>query len=126
MAGVAGVVGLADVGEPGRSLKLVRRGSLSMLGLNMRGNERRFSSELEVSDDERGQSRADMETARMLGEQKVGFEARTGVDEWLGVSDVNSRVATQTPEMIIKCRSASSVSIGSFAVRLSMKESTSV
>lgn len=126
MVGVAGVVGLAGVGEAGTCLKLVRRGSLSILGLNMRGNERRFSSEVEVSDDERGQSRADMETVRMLGDGKVAFEARTGVDEWLGVSDANSRVATQTPEMIIKCRSASSVSMGSFAVRLSIKESTSV
>jgi len=121
MVVVAGVVG-----EAGTSLKLMRRGSLSILGLNMRGNERRFSSAVEGSDDERGESRADMETVRMLEERKVAFEARTGVAEWLGVSDANSRVATHTPEMIIKCRSASSVSIGSFAVRLSIKESASV
>lgn len=126
VAGVAGVMGLADVGEAGTSLKLARRGSFSILGLNMRGNERRFSSELEAGDGERGQSRADMETVRTLGERKMAFEPRTGVEDWLGGSAVNSRVATQTPEMRIKCRRASSVSMGSFAVRLSMKVSTSI
>lgn len=126
VSGTAGVMGLADVGEAGISLKLARRGSFSILGLNIRGNERRFSSEVEIGDGERGHSRADMETVRTLGERKMAFEPRTGVDDWLGGSAVNSRVATQTPEMRIKCRRASSVTMGSFAVRLSIKVSTSI
>jgi hypothetical protein len=60
--GEAFTVVLVEAGEGGASVCAWER--RSMLGLNMRGIERRFSSTVEAGDGERGQSRADMEQLR--------------------------------------------------------------
>jgi hypothetical protein len=93
-----------------------------MLGLNIRENERRLSSTVEVGDGDRGSSITDMETARLLGGRKVADRAKVGVNGWLKVSDPNSFDATQTPDTRMNCRSASSVSMGSFPLTLSRNE----
>lgn len=113
---------LVEAGEAGASVKLVvRRGSLSKLGLNIRGIERRFSSSVEAGDGERGQSRIDIENVRLVFGRKVAQGARVGGENKLGPSVVNSLAATQTPEASMNCRSASPVSVGSFSVKVSIK-----
>jgi hypothetical protein len=116
------LVVLVDAGEGGTSVKLVvRRGNLSKLGLNIRGIERRFSSKIEAGEDERGQSRTDMEHARLTTGRKVAQGARVGGENKLEPSVVNSLAATQTPEANMNCRSASPVSVGSLSVSVSIK-----
>jgi hypothetical protein len=83
-----GGVGLEVGGGCGDVLvKLVLRGSRSML-LRRRGNERRFSSKVEAGDAERGESRTDMDTVRVLDGRdeaavSLGVGGRLQVfDEW--------------------------------------------
>jgi hypothetical protein len=80
--------------------------------------DRRFSSTVDAGDGERAISSCDMETVRWLGGRKVADEANVGV----GCSVKNSLDATQTPDTKMNRFSASSVSMGSFPVGLSMKE----
>jgi hypothetical protein len=118
---------LVDAGEGGASVKLVvRRGSLSRLGLNIRGIERRFSSRVEAGEGERGQSSIDMEKVRLVAGRKVAEGAKVGGEDSVGVSVANSLDATQTPEANMNCRSASPVSVGSLSVNVSMKVLTSI
>lgn len=126
-AGEAFTAVLVDAGEGGVSVKLVvRRGSLSMLGLNIRGNERRFSSRVEAGDGERGHSNMDMENVRLVAGRKVAEGVKVGGEDKEGLSVANSLDATQTPEAKMNCRSASPVSVGSLSVNVSMKVLTSM
>jgi hypothetical protein len=92
----------------------------------MRGIERRFSSRVEAGDGERGQSKMDKENVRLVLGREVAEGVRVGGDAKVGVSVANSLEATQTPEANMNCRSASSVSVGSLSVKVSMKVLTSI
>ena len=73
-----GVV-FVESGEGKASVKLVLRGSLSMPVLRSFGKERRFSSTVETGEAERGDSRNDMDTVRLLAGRKVAEVSREGV-----------------------------------------------
>lgn len=71
---------MVEIGEDGASVKLVLRGSLSVLVLvNILGKERRFSSIVDAGDADRGDSRTDIETVRWFGGRKVADEINEGV-----------------------------------------------
>ena len=57
-----------EMGAGAGAVKLVLRGSLAVPVLSNLGNERRFRSIVEAGDLERGGSRNDMDTARLVAE----------------------------------------------------------
>lgn len=65
---------LVGTGDEEVSVKLIRRGSLSPAALNSPGIEPRFSSRVEAGDVERGESRNDMETARLTDGRREADE----------------------------------------------------
>lgn len=125
MTGEALTAVFVDAGDGG-VVSVLRRGKRSRLGLNIRGNDRRFSSKVEAGDGERGHSSIDMEHVRWLEGRKVALGVKAGIVAWLELSEANSLAATQTPDTSMNFRSASSVSMGSFSVRASANDSESI
>jgi hypothetical protein len=122
--GEAFSVVLVEAGDGGVSI--CPWDSRSMLGLNIRGKERRFSSTVEAGDGERVPSRVDIEQVRWVDRRTEVLRVSGGIVAGLEPSEANSLEATQTPDTIIRLRNASFVSMGSLPARASAKDSESM
>ena len=80
-----GVVFVEGGGCVDSAVKLVLRGSLSRPDLSSLGNERWCSSTVEAGEAERGESRNDMDTVRLLDGRKVAEVSSPGAGGWLEV-----------------------------------------
>jgi hypothetical protein len=103
-------------------VKLVLRGSRSLPVRSSLGNERWFSSTVEVGEGERGVSSMDMDNARWFNVRIVEEVSRGGVEGWLPIIWED----TQMPVTNMNLRRASSVSIGICSCRKKGSASMSV